>query len=54
MIRNEYIRGTVRNEDEGGQAEVIWTCNDERTKVCRKKNDGNGVNGKEGDQREDF
>ena len=35
------------NEDEGGQAEVIWTCNDKRTKVCRKKDDRNGVIGKE-------
>ena len=50
-IRNEYIRGTVkvtvRNEDEGGQAEVVWTCHEERPGVCRKKGDGNGVSGKE-------
>ena len=26
---------------------MIWTCNDERTKVCRKKDDGNGVTRKE-------
>ena len=29
----------VRNEDEGGQAEVVWTCHEERPRVCRKKND---------------
>ena len=37
----------VRNEDEGGQAEVVWTCHEERPRVCRKKDDGNGVTGKE-------
>ena len=37
----------VRNEDEGGQAEVVWTCHEERPRVCRKKDDGNGVNRKE-------
>ena len=37
----------VRNEDEGGQAEVLWTCHEERPRVCRKKDDGNGVIGKE-------
>ena len=43
-----YNQGrTVRNEDEGGQAEVVWTCHEERPRVCRKKNDGNGVTGKE-------
>ena len=26
---------------------MIWTCNDERTKVCKKKDDGNGVTRKE-------
>ena len=26
---------------------MIWTCNDERTKVCRKKDDGNEVTRKE-------
>ena len=26
---------------------MIWTCNDERTKVCRKKDDENGVTRKE-------
>ena len=26
---------------------MIWTYNDERTKVCRKKDDGNGVTRKE-------
>ena len=35
----------VRN-DEGGQAEVVWTCHEEGLKVCRKKGDGNGVTGK--------
>ena len=24
-------------EDEGGQAEVVWTCHEERPRVCRKK-----------------
>ena len=38
---------TVRNEDEGVQAEVVWTCHEERPGVCRKKGDGNGVIGKE-------
>ena len=37
----------IRNEDEGGQAEVIWTCYEERLGVHRKKDDGNGVAGKE-------
>ena len=53
-IRNEHIRSTVkverlgivRNEDEGGQAEVI-ECHEERPRVCRKKDDGNGVTRKE-------
>ena len=30
-IRNKYIRGTgrtVRNEDEGRQAEAVWTCHE--------------------------
>ena len=31
----------------GGQAEVVWTCHEERPKVYRKKDDGNGVTGKE-------
>ena len=35
------------NEDEGGQAEVVWTCHEERPRVCRKKDDGNGVTRKE-------
>ena len=52
-IRYEYIRSTVkvertvRNKDEGGQAEVVWICHEERPRVCRKKDDGNGVTGKE-------
>ena len=37
----------VRNEDERGQAEVVWTCHEEILRVCRKKDDGNGVTGKE-------
>ena len=37
----------VRNEDEGGQAEVVGTCHEERPRVCKKKDDGNGVTGKE-------
>ena len=36
----------VRNEDEGGQAEVVWTCHEERSGVCRK-GDGNKVTRKE-------
>ena len=47
----------VRNEDEGGQAEVVWTCHEERPRVCRKKDDGNGVTRKEEKRetkREDF
>ena len=36
----------VRNEDEGGQAEVVWTCHEEKQRVCRK-DDGNGGTGKE-------
>ena len=50
-IRNEYIRSTVKIERLGikmrGQAEVIWTCHEERPRVCRKKDDRNGVTGKE-------
>ena len=36
----------IRNEDEGGQAEVVWTCHEGRPGVHRKKGDGNGVTGK--------
>ena len=51
-IRNEHIRSTVkvervRNKDEGEQAEVVWTSHEERPRVCRKKDDGNGVTRKE-------
>ena len=51
-IRNEYIRGTVKverlgNEDERRQTEVVWTCHEERQRVCRKKDDRNGVTRKE-------
>ena len=35
------------NEDEKGQAEVVWTCHEERSGVRRTKGDGNGVAGKE-------
>ena len=38
---------TVRNKDEGGQAEVVWTCHEKRPRVCRKKDDGSGVTRKE-------
>ena len=37
----------VRNEDEGEQAEVVWTFHEARPGVCRKKSDGNKVTGKE-------
>ena len=37
----------VRNEDEGGQAEVVSTCHEETPGVCRKKSSGNGVTKKE-------
>ena len=30
----------VRNEDEGSQAEVVWTCHEVRPRICRKKDDG--------------
>ena len=51
-IRNQYIRSTVKVErlkmkDERGQAEVVWTYHEERSRVCRKKDDANGVTGKE-------
>ena len=26
----------VRNEDEGGQTEVVWTCHKERPRIYRK------------------
>ena len=26
---------------------MVWTCHEERPRVCRKKNDVNGVTGKE-------
>ena len=50
-IKNEYIRGTVKVEWLGmkmrGKAEVVWICHEERPRVCRKKDDRNGVTGKE-------
>ena len=50
-IRNEHIRSTVKaerlgNEDERGQAEVVWTCHEKRPRVCRKKDDGKELPGK--------
>ena len=36
------------NEDEEGQAEVVWTCHEERPEVCKKKGDENGVTRKSG------
>ena len=49
-IRNECIRGTVLtsgvtsvltsvHSSDGGQAEVVWTCHEERPEVRRKKGD---------------
>ena len=37
---------TIRNEVEGGQAEVVWTCHEKRLGICRVNGDGNGVTGK--------
>ena len=37
----------VRNEDEEDLTEVVWTCYEERQRVCKKKDDGNGVTRKE-------
>ena len=34
------------NKDEGGQAEVVWTCHEERPRLCRKNDDGNELLGK--------
>ena len=51
-IRNEHIRSTLKVKRlgmkmKGGQAEMVWTCHEERPRVCKKKDDGNGVTGKE-------
>ena len=49
-IRNKYIRGTVKVERLGmkmREGEVVWTCHEERLRVCRKKDDRNEVTGKE-------
>ena len=50
-IRNEYIRGAVKVERLGMKmrraAEVVWTCHEERPRIYRKKNDRNGIAGKE-------
>ena len=51
-IRNEHIRSTVKVERlgmkmrEGRLGGMDWTCHEERPRVYRKKNDGNGVTGK--------
>ena len=37
----------VRNKDEGGQAELVWTCHEKILGICRKKGDENGITGKE-------
>ena len=29
-----------------GKTEMIWTCHEERSGLCREKCDGNGVTGK--------
>ena len=44
----ETKKDKIRNEDEEGQAEVVWTCHEERPEVCKKKGDGNGVTRKSG------
>ena len=51
-IRNEYIRGTVkvdRLEMKMMEARLrwLWTCHEEIPRICRKKDDENGVAGKE-------
>ena len=43
MVSSYY----VRNEEEGEQAKVVLTFHEKRLRVCRKKDDGNGVTGKE-------
>ena len=58
-IRNEYIRGTVKIERLGikmREGKLRWYEHVMRRdqEYFRKKDDGNGVIGKEGDQREDF
>ena len=47
-VHQKYLqRRMVRIKNEEGQAEVVWTCHEERPRVCRKKDDRNGVTGKE-------
>ena len=50
-IRHECIRGTLKVEQlemkMRGQAEVVWSCHEKSSRVCRKKDDGNGVTRKE-------
>ena len=49
-IRNEYIRGTVKVEPLGikmREGKLRWYGHEERPRVCRKKDDGNGVTWKE-------
>ena len=33
---------------------MIWTCHEERPRVCRKKDDGNGVTGRRGRPKKRF
>ena len=49
-IRNEHIRSTVKVERLGMKMREgrlrwygLWTCHEERPRICRKKDDGNGV-----------
>ena len=58
-IRNKYIKGTVKVEQlgmKGGQAEVVWTCHEEKPGVHRKRGDGRSYQerGKEGNQKRKF
>ena len=53
-IRNEHIRSTVKVERLGMKMKEgrlrwygQWTCHEERLRVCRKKDDANGVTRKE-------
>ena len=49
-IRNKYIRGTVKVERLGmkvREGRLRWYGHEERPRVCRKKDDGNGVIGQE-------
>ena len=48
-IRNEYIRGTLKVERLGMKIREgrMRRCHEERPRVCRKKDDRNGVTEKE-------